>query len=460
MTRPDISRSTNMLKEEPWPSQARAWYALGIFTTALVFNFIDRNVLPLLVVPIKDHLHLTDTQMSILMGFAFICFYAIIGLPIARMVDTMSRRLILGIGIALWSGMTAICGLAQSFGQFFLFRMGVGIGEACNGPATFSLLSDLFPPQKLPKALAILNLGYMFGTGIALLVGGTIIGVLAKMPNITLPVIGTIESWQMTFFAVGLPGLLIAALLRTIQEPIRRGLITAGGNQGTVAPAQTMPVKELIRFLYQYRRAYAPMYLALAIQSVMLTGVLSWLPALFIRQHGWTVTQYGQIMGVIFLVIAPIGLLLGGFLAEWLAGKGYHDANMRMVTISAVTALPFLVLAPLVANPYLALVLLAGQNFALGLAIGPQNAAFQVITPNQIRGQVTALYLFIINIIGFGAGPTVLALLTDYVFGNEEMVGYAMALEAGVMETLAVIVFWRGMKPYGERYAEIKAGFG
>lgn len=449
----DTNQNTSPSSAESWPGPGRAWYALGIFTVALMFNFLDRGILTLLVQPIKRDLGLSDIQMSLIMGFAFVCFYAIVGLPIARLVDIKSRRLILGIGIALWSGMTAVCGLAQNFWQLFAARIGVGLGEACNGPATFSMLSDLFPREKLPKALSVLNIGFMFGQGIALIVGGTVIGLIAGMPEVTLPIIGQIRPWQLTFFAVGLPGLLIAASMITVKEPRRRGLIAQGKPDSSTNAPGSLPVRDIAKFLYDNRKAYGPMYLGLAVQSVMVVGIVSWLPTFFIRIHGWSIAQFGQIMGLILLVISPLGLILGGMLAEWFAKKGCNDANLRVVVIAAVLALPPLVLFPLVSSPYVALVLLAVQNFVLAFAPGPQNAAFQVITPNQIRGQITALYLFVFNIIGFGLGPTFIAVLTEYVFGAEEHLGYALALAAAVMEPLAALIFWYGLKPYGKSVA-------
>lgn len=441
--------SDNNPNHEPWPPPRQAWYAVGIFTVALMFNFLDRGILTLLVQPIKRDLALSDFQISLVMGFAFVGFYAFVGLPIARLVDTQSRRLILGIGVALWSGMTAVCGLANTFWHLFLARLGVGVGEACNGPATFSALSDFFPREKLPKAISVLNIGFMFGQGLALIVGGTLIGMISNLPVETLPLIGEIHPWQMTFFAVGIPGLVIAALMATVQEPKRRGLIATAG--GKPAPHTSLPVREIVAFLIEHRGAYVPMLLGLAIQGTLIVGVTSWLPTFFIRSHNWTIAHFGQVMGGILLLISPIGLMLGGVLAEKLALRGHHDANMRVVVIAGVLALPFLVLFPLVSSPWVAVGLLAVQNFILALAPGPQNAAIQAITPNQIRGQVTALFLFVFNIIGFGLGPTFIATLTDYVFGSEAQLGHAMALAAVVMEPLAMFIFWYGLKAYGRR---------
>jgi MFS family permease len=439
----------------PWPAPRQSWYALGIFTAALMFNFLDRGILTLLVEPIKRDLQLSDTQMSLIMGFAFVAFYAVVGLPIARLVDIYSRRVILGVGIALWSGMTAMCGLAQTFWQLFAARLFVGVGEACNGPATFSMLSDLFPREKLPKAISVLNIGFVFGQGIALIVGGTVIGMIARLPEIQVPLLGAVKPWQVTFLAVGLPGLIVAALMMTVREPARRGLIAVPGAGSPQRPG-TLPVREIVRFMFENRRAYAPLYLGLAVHAVMLVGIISWLPAFFVRVHGWDIAQFGQVLGLIMLVISPLGLMLGGYLAEWFARKGYDDANMRVVVIAATLSLPPLILFPLVADPWVAIVLLAFQNFILAIAPGPQNAALQIITPNQIRGQVTALFLFVFNIIGFGFGPTFIALITDYVLHSEARLGEAMALAAAVMGPLAAFIFWRGLRHYGAAVARAR----
>ena len=434
--------------EQPWPPPRQAWYAVGVMTVALMFNFLDRGVLTLLIEPIKRDMQLSDTQVSIVVGFAFVAFYAIVGFPIARLVDSRSRRAILGFGIAMWSGMTAMCGLAQNFWHLFVARLGVGVGEACNGPATFSLMADLFPREKLPKAISVLNIGFVYGQGIALLVGGTVIGAISVLPPMTLPLLGEVRPWQLTFFAVGIPGLFIAAMMATVKEPARRGLAGAPGGK-----IDQIPVREVIAFLVDNRGAYGPMFLGLAVQGMLVIGTLSWLPSFFIRTHEWEIAKFGQVFGLILLFISPLGLLCGGWLAEKLAKKGYYDTNQRIVATVAILILPLQVAFPLVPNPWFAIVLLGLQNFMAAWAIGPQNAALQVITPNRMRGQVTALFIFVLNFVGFGIGPTFIALITDFVFGSEEQLRYAMALAAIVMEPLAAFIFWKGMKAYGEMVA-------
>jgi MFS family permease len=427
----------------PWPSATRAWYAVAIFALSLTINFLDRGILTLLIGPLKHDLRLSDTQVSLLVGFAFVLFYMLLGLPIARLVDTRSRRLIISTGIAIWSVMTALCGIAQSFLQLFIARVGVGVGEACSGPATYSMLSDLFPPAKLPRAIAVMNFGFVSGTAFALLIGGTVIHFVAELPPVSLPLVGLLHPWQITFILVGVPGLLVAALFMTVREPIRRGRIS-----GTVV--RSLPIGKVVSFLKDNRAAYGPMFLGLAVNAILTFGNQAWLPELFRRTYGWAPAQVGVVQGIVLLAAAPLGLMAGSALAERLAKKGYTDANVRVTVLAYALTVPSAVLIPLMPTPELAITLSGLQWFTAMLSPGPQNAALQIITPNQMRGQVTALYLFVFNIIGFGLGPTFVAFLTDYIFRNEAHLRYALAMSAAIMGPLATYIVYLGMKPYGE----------
>jgi MFS family permease len=350
--------------------------------------------------------------------------------------------------------MTALCGLANNFWQLFAARVGVGVGESCNGPATYSMLSDLFPREKLPKAIAVLNIGFIFGSGLAYIVGGTVIQMVTSRPDITLPLVGTLRPWQLAFIIVGLPGLLVAALVATIREPIRRGFLPEStGN----ARNKAVPVKEIIQFLRDNRRAYGPLFLGTGLKALLAFGTSVWLPAFMARKFGWTIGDIGLAIGLILFIVAPLGLLCGGALAERLARRGYADANLRVVLIASVALIPGSVLFPLMPTATLALALIALNTFIGSLGPGPQNAALQVITPNTMRGQVTALFLVVFNLIGFGLGPTFVALLTDHVFSADRFLPYSLALTAGVLGPIAAIVIWRGLKPYGESVVRARA---
>lgn len=435
-----------------WPSPGRAWYALTIFALTLMVNILDRGILALLIPPIKADLQLSDTQVSLLIGFAFVIFYAIMGLPIARLVDTKSRRVILATCVSIWSGMTALCGLAQNFWQLFWFRVMVGVGEAGSGPATYSMMADLFPRNRLPRAISVLNFGFVAGQGIALVLGGLVIKLVSDVPEVTLPVVGTLRSWQLVLIAVGLPGLVIAALMFTVPEPKRRGMLVPQPG----VKARALPVRQVAGFLKDHRATYVPMMVGMAIKAVLSFGTAIWLPTMFVREFGWTTARIGVTQGIILMACAPIGLMCGSYLAERLTKRGRDDAFVRVVVIAGFFAVPLSVAFPLMPDPILALTLYAINTVILFMVPGPQNAALQAITPNQMRGQVTALWLFLFNFVGYGFGPTFIALITDYVFRDEARLPEALALSSGLLGTTAMIIIWTGLKPYGEMVRRIR----
>ena len=430
---------------EPWPSPARAWYAVFVFALALMINMLDRGIVPLLVRPLKRDLGLSDTDIGWLMGPAFVIFYVLLGLPIARLADYKSRRVILGVGVTVWSFMTSLCGLAKGYWQLFFCRVGVGSGEACSGPATFSMLADLFPKEKLPRAIAVLNFGFYAGNGLALIISGTIANAFADAAPVTLPLIGlTMRGWQITFIVIGLPGLIVAALLATVREPKRR------------ISARLIPIRDVFAFLNKNRTSFAPIFIGMGIQVVMTYGALNWGPAFYQRTFGWTPKVYGVVMGLITIALMPVGTLFGSILAERFARAGRDDANMRVVLLGKLAALPFGILFPFMPNAYLAIVVSTIGLFFLSWTAAPLNAALQFITPHQMRGQITALFLFVFNVIGFGLGPILVALFTDHVFKAESQVGLSIAMTGLILGPLGTFVIWLGMKPYGRSIAAAK----
>jgi MFS family permease len=429
---------------EPWPSPGRAWYAVFVFALSLMINFLDRAILGLLVPSIKADLQLSDLQMSVIMGFAFIAFYVILGLPVARYADVGVRRRLIGIGIGLWSAATALCGLAQNFWQLFACRVLTGVGESCNGPATFSMLADYFPREKLARAIAVMNFGFMMGTGIAFIIGGAVIAFLQSTPPVDLPLVGTLKSWQLTFIIIGLPGLIVAAMLWTVKEPVRRGRAL-----GSTGKPKSMPLRDVFKFLYDNRMVYGPMMLGLAINTTHAIGVLGWAPAFYGRTYGWDMGTVGLVSGVILLVVWPLGSMFGAWLAEHWQKQGKDDANLRVVVWAILLLVPGQLAWPLMPTGELAMAVNALNGFIAAWVLGPQNAAIQVVTPNELRGQVSALGIFIVNVLGFGVGPTFVALVTVLIFGSEDQLRYGLASMA-LMGPPAALAIWWGMKPYAE----------
>jgi len=452
VSEPATPRAAN----DDWPTRRRAWYALGVLTVALLVATIDRSVMQLLVEPIKHDLKLSDTEMSFILGFAFVFFYAFLGLPIARLADRNSRRLIIGLGIAFWSVMTALCGLAQNYWQLFWARVGVGAGESSFAPATFSILTDSFPPEKLPRALAINSIGFMYGSGLALIVGGAVTQVVTGMGEVSLPLIGQIRPWQIVFFVVGLPGLILAVVMATVHEPRRRGRMLAASPASGEKP-KSVPVRQIARFLGDDARTFVPIYAAMGIKTFLSFGAGLWTAPFFMRTYGWTIPQIGYRQGLILLLVSPLGLLAGSWLAEWYAKRGYDDANMRVVLIATIAVLPTSICYPLMPTGESALVLLGLNLFLASLGIGPGNAALQIVTPNEMRGQVRALYQFIFNVIGYAAGPIAVALLTDYLFADEAALRYSLVTAAVILGPAAVFVTWYGLKSYGRSVVRARA---
>jgi len=420
----------------------------------LMINFLDRGLITLLVPSIKADMHLTDFQMSLVIGFAFVFFYVFLGLPVARLADTRTRRTIIGIGIATWSAATALCGLANNFWQLFFCRVATGAGESCNGPATYSLLADLFPREKLPRAIAVLNFGFMLGTGFALIIGGAVIHMLRSVPPMHVPVLGVLRAWQMAFVIVGLPGVAVAGLVWTVKEPLRRGRLMVAGSKK--ARAVGIPLRDVVRFLYDNRAVYGPMFLGLAFSTVLSIGTLSWGPSFYGRTFGWSMAQVGLISGLVFLVVWPPGAMFGSWLAERWQKQGHDDANMRVVVWAILLLIPGQVLFPLMPKAEYSIAISAFNGFIAAWVLGPQNAAIQVVTPNEMRGQISALAIFIINVLGYGIGPTLIAALTNYVFGSESQLRYAMSAAAVVLAPLAALSIWWGLKAYGAAFARAR----
>ena len=434
----------------PWPSAGQAWWSVFVFGLTFMVGYLDRGVLTLLVEPIKRDLHLTDTELSLVIGFAFVVFYVLLGLPLARRIDTGSRRLILALCVTIWSICTALCGLAQNFIQLALCRFGMGAGDAATSPAVSSMISDLFPKERLPRAMSLLALAYIAGNSLSMLIGAAVIHSVSKPHTLHLPVLGDVFPWQLTFFIVGLPGLLVAFLYCFVPEPVRRGRLPGQG------PVAAIPVAEVLGFMRSNWTVYLPMFLGLALHGMVVAGNQSWTPAVFSRNYGWSSAEFGSVAGTISLVLSPIGLLAGIRINESLFRRGYQDANVRLTATCQWLGLPTLALIPLMPTPQWALALFGWKALIEVAAIGSQAAALMVVTPNQMRGQVVAFYLFVFNVIGYGLGPTVVALFTDHVFGESQL-RYAMATVVVLLGPAGALITTLGLRPYRRAFARAQS---
>lgn len=447
----DASSPSPVSAPPPFPSPARAWYAVGLLLAIYTLSFIDRQILALLVGPIKRDLVLSDFEFSLLSGFAFAIFYTFFGLPFARYADRGSRRGLVLFGVLFWSLATAACGLARNFAHLFLARVGVGIGEATLTPAANSLIADCFPPEHLGRALAVYSLGIPIGSAMAFIMGGAVVDLVSSLPPWNFPLIGSLHGWQIAFVIVGLPGLVFAALMLTVKEPYRRGrLRNADGTHHSI------PLRDVVRFVRGHLHIYGPLFFGASLLSMLGYGGTLWMIAFFQRAHAMTAGDAGYVFGIILAVFGTAGILAGGATADrWLA-RGRLDAHLRLLLFGTLAGLPFAIAWPLVPDLAPAIGLLALSTFFSNLPWGTAYAAIAAITPNEMRGQMAALYLFIVNLIGLGAGPTVIALFTDRLFGAESALPYSLATASAVIAPLAALLFALGRRPFAEAMAEAR----
>ncbi len=408
------------------------WYVVGVLIVAYIFSYIDRTILTLLVDPIRKSLDIGDVGFSLLHGLAFAIFYTFLGLPIGRLVDQRKRTNIIAIGVALWSVMTSLCGFARSFGQMFLARVGVGVGEAALSPAAYSILSDYFSGKDLVRALSLYTGSIYVGAGLATIAGGALI---AFVPAVEIAVFGTMEPWRVVFVMVGVPGLLIAYLVARLREPTRTG-------RSSSADTAAASFATVFRYIAEKRGSLGLLIIGYSIASTVWNGVIAWIPTYFIRAHGWTPTEVAVRYGVALLTFGTIGIIFGGWIAGRMRERGHLDANIRIGVLSAACALPFGVLAPLMTSGGASLVLLCGFLFCAAMPYGGAAAALQEITPNEMRGQISAVYLFGLNLAGIGLGPTLVALLTTHLFGQDIAVGRSIAIVVGVAAPLSAAVLF------------------
>lgn len=447
---PSINTQTNIASSDSYPAALRANYALTMLMLAYVVSFVDRQILALLIEPMKADLHLTDFQIGMVQGLAFAMFYTVLGIPIARLADNHSRRLVISVGILIWSAMTAACGLAKSFMTLFIARMGVGVGEAALSPSAFSMLSDYFPPEKLARALSIYVLGGTIGSGLAYFLGGMVLDLVEHAEPMVLPFFGELKVWQMAFILVALPGPILMLLFATVREPPRKTLPISGAGKNTaVSSGEAIAFKQVLAYLLSKRKLYGYHFATLTFLPIVGTGVLLWIPTFFIRTYDQTAINVGYHYGLVYLVFGSLGTICGGLAAQALS-KRYKDGNMRWVFIVAIVhPIPY-ILTFLMPTYELALAMSAVLTFVGSSYFGVSVAALQLVTPNRMRAQVSAMLLFCSNISGMALGPLIIALITDFVYGNEMYLNYSIATMAAIFLPIAIVVAYKAMVHYGK----------
>lgn len=427
-------------------SSVYAWYVVLLCMLAYIFSFIDRQILALMIEPIKADLNLSDTQFSLLHGLAFSLFYAFMGLPLAYLADRFSRPKIIAVGIIFWSIATAFCGLSKNFIQLFISRMGVGVGEAALSPAAYSMFSDMFSKDKLGRAVAVYSIGSFVGGGIAFLVGGYVISLLKDLSLIEIPVFGAVKAWQMAFILVGLPGVLIGLLfILTVRDPKRKGQsVNAEGE------VEKVTMRAAFTFLKKHRKTFTCHYLGFTFYAMALYCLISWSPAFFMRKFSMTPTEAGYMLGTVLLVANTLGVFCAGWLNDWLIQKGRKDAPMITGVIGIVGLVLPLVTFTQVSEYWLAVTLLAPAMFFASFPMPISTTAMQMLAPNQLRAQISAIFLLVSNLVAVGIGTTLVALVTDKIFENPLMVGTSLSIVGGIACVLSFVLLKKGCKAFAD----------
>jgi MFS family permease len=448
---PTPQAKTTTPLDPPRPqSLLQAWYVVFALTAIYMLSYMDRVILSLLVAPMKRDLGISDTQVGLLQGLAFGIFYTLVGLPLGRIADTRNRRNLIAVGVVLWSLFTSACSLARSFWTLFLARMGVGVGEASLSPAAYSLIADYFPPQHLGVAISVFYMGVYLGTGVSLLVTGQILDAIRHTPTIAIPLLGVMASWRIAFLIVGLPGVLFALLAYTFREPQRRGLLRTREGQGTGLSFDAA--------LVEMKRRWKPLLgisIGAIFQAVPTYALISWTPTFLQRVYGWAPGPSGRALAGLLVTFGCLGMYTGGRLSDYLQKNGVREGPLRVGVICAIGTLLLLPLAFLLEQAEWGLFLMGPGIFFLSLAMGTSPAALQLIFPNQVRGQVSALFLFCLSLGGLSLGPLLPGFLNDRLFHDGQRIGSSMAITIGSAAVLMLIAFRSTYSVYRSAASEV-----
>lgn len=450
-----------------WPAARVAYYTMFVLILSTSCSQLDVAIVPYLGPGIKADLHLTDASFSLMVGGAFGLFYTLVGIPVAWFLDRMSRKHLLALAITVWSIGTALCGVAQSYLQLFLSRFLVGAGEAVNGPAAYSITSDLFPRERMPRAIAILQIGSVAGPALTTLISAFVLTAFLHMKPIHVP-FGVIHGWQLVFIIVGLPGVLVSLLmLATMTEPVRQtipGQVTGVTESPKSLAGGIVSVfrdyGQALAYMGKHWTVFGPMFLSLFVGSLG-AGFLSFTAIFYGRVFGWDPAKLARLQIIPTFILMPLGLVIGAALAEHLAKRGRADAALLTQIISRLVAMVG-ILWPLMPSPWLSWGLGTLALFSLGMGGPSQNAAFQIVTPTEMRGKMTALFLLVYSVVAVAIAPMVTGFMSTYVVG-EANIRWAIFIPSVIFGPTSLLITILGLKPYGrevERLRSLEAAAG
>ncbi len=436
----------------PFPPPAVGWYATITLAFLYWMSVLDRYIIALMVDPIKADLGITDTQLGILQGLAFMVSFTIFGFVFGALADRKDRRRLIYIGVTIWSFASAACGTAQNFWHFLFARAGLGAGEASLNPSATSMISDLFPREKLTSAMAVYSIGASVGGGTAFMVGGAVIYYVSSLGDIVLPGIGQIATWQAVFFIVGLSSLPFAFLVFTFPEPVRRGR----KEESTRKSSWRDIYAEYFRFMASHAKFFTCHYLGFTLSALVVVGCVAWYPVHMIRHFGWNEGQVGFYLGMILLLGGIFGKLACGWLVDAMYRKGHRDGQLRWFAFSLLIAAPTGVVATTSGNPWVFLVLIGLFGILTTTMHACAITALNLVTPNQFRGTGVAVFTTLVGLAGGSLGMVLVPGVSDFVYGSEAAIGLAMATVIGVVCPIAALVLALGCKPMRLAMEEIE----
>jgi len=425
-----------------------SWYVLFVLSFLYINSVLDRIIITMAIPSLKRDLALSDFQVSLLIGPAFVISYTLFSMPFGYLVDRMSRRNVVWLGVTVWSIFAGMCGLAKSFWMLFFARLGVGAGEAALSPAAYSIFADVFPRRRLTFAASVFAASASLGTGIAFGLGGWLLDFGKSIHHIEWPLVGQLYDWQFAFLVAGLPSVLFALLVYTFREPQRKGPVTRTG--------QGSPTSELWKFLKHRRTLFVPFFIGFCCASALANGVMTWTPTYFSREFELSLTHIGSIIGTIALCAGLFSHTTKGLVIDYFYSRGHLDVHLKMYVYCALVGAPSAVVMYFAPTLGWAIFGLVGTLLALISFIGYASAAIQLVTPAHLRGKMAALFILAVGGIGASTGPVVIAMFTDFVFGSESMLGYSLTLAVLLLASVGAVSLGRACKPFREAAQELE----
>lgn len=441
----------DMDEDSNYPSKAYSWYVVVLLMCFYVLSFMDRQIIAVLIEPIKEDLLLSDVEMSLLGGLSFVLFYSIAGIFMGRLADSVSRPKLIAVGVFIWSLTTAFCGVASKFWHLLFLRMGVGLGESALLPSTLSLLSSYFPAKKLATPTSVFMLGAPIGIGLAFVGGGYLYGLALDITATNdwqdFPLIGGMIAWQLVLVFLGVFGMSMTLLLMTVREP-RDSQKLKTTETKVKNKSQAASFSEVKLYCLSNWKAIGGLYFGMSFISLASYSQAFWDVTFLTRTYGWDATTGSIWYGAVQLISGFCGMVGGGIVADKLTSRGVQAANLKMVIFGIGIAIPFSLIYPLASTANASLWLMTPAIFGNSMAFALTASSLQRLFPATMIGLAAGIYFFISNAVGIGFGPTAVAVMTEYVLDDLDQIKYSLVTIGGIARIIAFIMVFMCLKHY------------